>query len=992
MSNKFPNLSDTNFPDISNVNVYDYKNNFDYTRWGTITQIHVCKVLWNNDYQDVVKFKDDAARDAYFTNLDSTDINLPTAYQVTPNISIKVPIPYNIAVTYNYLWVDVPIMTSDNDPLNYESTARVTKFYYFINSCEQVAPSTTIMSIQLDNWTTYINSIQIPYIILQRGHAPMAQIDVDTYLSSPINNTKYLLAPDYDYGEEQDIVASSTFVPINNGNKFILLAFTMSLSQLKNITYPSAVTAENTMASYSNSSDRKGYQSVVSNYDWNIGGLDYSSTKIQTESYQTNDNIIPNNACIIGVAAGSAQNLFENIQANAPFLFKSIRACYMIDDTNFTKGDSFSIYGTTVYKINKNSNSIISNISLSKDDFGFDDNYKNITKLYTFPYSRIEVTDNNGNKKEIHIENISNSSIMKDVSIAYPYISIQIYLTGINGTGNISYKWNRLNDDEITKQIYSDDFGEFLWKWDIPTYALFVNNYEQFKADNFANQYIKRYNAIKDYQKTVYSSNTSYQNEIDSSNNTKVMTDNSADTELFNANRSADTTYNIASNAASTAKSNAYDSANAAKSNAYDSAGAAQSNANASANTAQTNADNTADLVTLNTGISTAASATITARSNTMKAATTNDNNGLNTANQAWDAGLTRAVTDAENTATTVSGVANAATSVTQGVGNALGSLASGNALGAIGNIINGAASAADSGISTWAAVCKNSTVAEATISNTESKLAELNNNNSGVYEVVADCNTDNTSTSNTAQTSQASNSASTQKTNAANTSTTLKANASRTYTMSTDNADRTLTMTKGNADRTYNNSIANAKASQSTSKSNASATNSNTKTNAVLNNNTSVTNSGCTRDTAVTNAQILMEQKRIENQEEYATHMFESNTQIGTDSGDYTLDAMERRGLQIKIRTQRKGDIAQAGDAMLRFGYALNQMWNVHASGLNLMKYFTYWKAEDIWINMGDGVNQDAQNDIRNAFLNGVTVWNDPDKIGKVSIYDNQQ
>ena len=74
-----------------------------------------------------------------------------------------------------------------------------------------------------------------------------------------------------------------------------------------------------------------------------------------------------------------------------------------------------------------------------------------------------------------------------------------------------------------------------------------------------------------------------------------------------------------------------------------------------------------------------------------------------------------------------------------------------------------------------------------------------------------------------------------------------------------------------------------------------------------------------------------------------------------------------------------------------LRYGYALNRVWDVSESGLEPMSHFTYWKCADIWINEGVGVNQRAMQDIQRAFLNGVTIWNDPTEVGKVSIYDNE-
>ena len=53
-------------------------------------------------------------------------------------------------------------------------------------------------------------------------------------------------------------------------------------------------------------------------------------------------------------------------------------------------------------------------------------------------------------------------------------------------------------------------------------------------------------------------------------------------------------------------------------------------------------------------------------------------------------------------------------------------------------------------------------------------------------------------------------------------------------------------------------------------------------------------------------------------------------------------------------------------------------------------MKNFTYWKCDDVWIDDVNASNNNAINTIVKIFTNGVTVWNDADKIGKVSVYDN--
>ena len=66
---KFGRLHDTRFPNLDNVDVYAYKNEFDYTRWVAGTKIKLCNVLWNADYSDVARFATNIERDRWFDEL-----------------------------------------------------------------------------------------------------------------------------------------------------------------------------------------------------------------------------------------------------------------------------------------------------------------------------------------------------------------------------------------------------------------------------------------------------------------------------------------------------------------------------------------------------------------------------------------------------------------------------------------------------------------------------------------------------------------------------------------------------------------------------------------------------------------------------------------------------------------------------------------------------------------------------------------------------------
>ena len=943
---QFPHLNDTEFPNLSNMDVYRYQNTFDYKRWADGTRIYLCNVLFNSDYKDVVKFKNDVERDNYFDKLNSYTVELKTRFHVAPDNSVKIPVPYTVASKYNYLYVDLPTMTSDNEPINYESNRREHRYFYFINDVVQLAPSSTMLIVAIDNWTTFINDVDIPYIMLERGHAPMHVTNVEQYLNNPIENNQYLLAPDFDFANGVDSVKTSEFVPVNNGEKYIMFATTMSESQVKAQKYPDAINGNTTPATFSNANARNGYQYIVNGYDWNLGDYDYNNMQVDSTPMHSFDGSIPNNTTVIAVKASNARPMFEYMSEHIPFFYKTIMACFMVDDTMFNKGEQFTFCNVTCFTVRPASDSIIHTLKLTKDKFGYNTKYAKITKLYTYPYAHIEVTDNNGNVKTFRIENTSNVEMHKDVSLAFPYLSIQTYLTGINGSGYADYKWQNINATSVNHKMYADDFGDYLWNWGIPTYALYVKSYDVYKADNYPSQYVNRYNAIAEYHKSVGMANTQYQNSVDAADNTKAMTNNSASTENTNA-----------INMAGTINTNNVDSANTG-----------QSNANASANTAKTNTDNNANTLVTNTAVETAKCADLTTKGNANSSMVTSENNTLNSSNVAYDIGMTMQTTDIENQQTITTGVSNGITAAVGGVSSAMGNAGAGNIPGMIGSLVYGAAQLANAGVSTWATTTANAAIADATIGNNRLKLQAATGVNTSITTATNAYNDAVTEVSNNAAITKTNNSANTMKTNATNTQTTEKANAQRTRDTSVGNANRTKDTSIGNANRTLSNS----------------------NTNAQLNRNLTVANSGYTREQTVDNAKITLEQRRIENLQNYRSKALSNPIAYGSTNGDMTLDAFERRGLQVKIKTELDGYIAQAGDLMLRYGYALNQVWDIGNSGLTLMKYFTYWKASDIWINEGAGVNQGAQQDIKSAFENGVTVWDNPDKIGKVSIYDN--
>jgi hypothetical protein len=148
--------------------------------------------------------------------------------------------------------------------------------------------------------------------------------------------------------------------------------------------------------------------------------------------------------------------------------------------------------------------------------------------------------------------------------------------------------------------------------------------------------------------------------------------------------------------------------------------------------------------------------------------------------------------------------------------------------------------------------------------------------------------------------------------------------------------------------------------------------------------------NSNYTRALAIQNLQDIMRASINTAAARYLDALKDSPRQYTESTGDISTQVYRQQGISIKVKTQSDDAIAMTGSMFARYGYALNQIWNVSESGLNLMEHFTYWKAGDLWLVNSEGGNASQNETLRNIFRNGVTVWRNPDDLGGVSIYDN--
>ena len=433
---QFPKLADTQFPDLQTVNVYQFQNTFDYTRWNEKSKIKLCNVLWNSDYADVVKFDNDESRDNWFDGIDDYyPIELLTAARVVPEGYIKLPVPYDVMARYNYLFIDMPIATNTNTPLDYETSEGKRRWYFFVTNISYLSPNATQVYLQLDVWINFQNEVDIHYLLLERGHAPVAYSDTDDYLDNPLENNKYLLAPDVNF-DNASIVRESKMIPFGTGKKYVCIASTCGASQISDlglVTSNSEYDPSSVITFDDIDNLRYGYQLEVNGLHFG-NGRDYSNAKTPASMGTSNDNRIANNLSVYAIAASECYGngtFFKDVIEKCPQFLLTVKGCFVVSEECITLGTTYTIAGHTVRACIGKDSTLLSNLKFTKADFAYPTIYERYAKLYTSPYSILELTDNDGNTYEIGVEETSTISAKSFVSIAYPFINERIYFTGI---------------------------------------------------------------------------------------------------------------------------------------------------------------------------------------------------------------------------------------------------------------------------------------------------------------------------------------------------------------------------------------------------------------------------------------------------------------------------------------------------------------------------------------------------------------------------------
>ena len=594
MKNRFPHLENANEFPGNNGNVFgQYPNDFSYERWGVGTKITVCRVPWDLN-KNVVDWQTPDAIVEYFHNLDSSSsFKLESEMNREPDGSIRLPIPISNLKKYNYLFVEYTTPTSTEQPLDYAQGERQSFIGFFMRDFRFIAPSTTEASLDTDWWTTSITSLTIQNMMLERGHAPMAAISVDDYLADPLHNNRYLLTSDVTFAEPSITTAAQFESWMATTEPLMVLAVSSTLQQVQAMLAKKDLGGKNTNPTFSNDPARWGREYRVGGYSW-AGVSPYKDATVQSTTWSTSTGL-PTGVTMIAVKVKAARTFLEYVQSNSPELFSVVQTCFLIPGSLVASTEAGTYGGVQLYELKPLEQLPPVPVTLEKEDFGYPDEYSRIAKLYTYPYAGLTFSDNEGHSTEVRIEYTSGVQIHRRVSLAYPYLRAQAFLSGVNGSGSTSYEWIDASGIKRSGSMPEAEWTETLLEYEIPTYALTQTSYSQYLLQHSTDAEQQRLRELQAYHNTARSLNQGTENSKDAADTSHSNGIRSNDTALANGKRSNDTTQSNAKASNQTAYDNAIASNTTAYSNAVASANQGYTNSERSASTAKGNANRSAE-------------------------------------------------------------------------------------------------------------------------------------------------------------------------------------------------------------------------------------------------------------------------------------------------------------------------------------------------------------------------------------------------------------
>lgn len=437
----------------------DYVENFDdggnitSDWWPAGSRVKLLRVNWDSSYRDVVIFDSVDDRNTYFDGLgDYFSYTVENMSYLKPSQAIKVPIPYSTAYTYNYIEVINP-----RSP-KYEET----RLYYFISRADYVAPSTTLLTLQLDVMMSYQDKCELGSCFVERGHVAMANVGYRTSIDAgnyQYAQRRYLDVPEgLDVGSDYVTVDSECFSLSGDEGYYMIIMSTADLTA-----DPGSINAPNLKTA---------------------GGGNVAS--------------IPSGCNVYAMDADEWISWLRSM-SNYPWVTQCIIAAYSFPKRYVTATASVSLNGKQAYVITGTASKTllpsapqstlgeVSNI-FSRLKASIDAAVKH-DKFTVFPYSFLEITANTGVSVLLKPQYVVGDTLfLASICCAlYPFAKIGVVPWNYGGrgagAGSFSVAWSDLNNIEHVSTLPRNEaLSNALWLSNFPMFSIVNNSYLTYMA------------------------------------------------------------------------------------------------------------------------------------------------------------------------------------------------------------------------------------------------------------------------------------------------------------------------------------------------------------------------------------------------------------------------------------------------------------------------------------------------------------------------------
>lgn len=489
--------------------------------WDPGSTVTLCSVPWDASYQNVVDWQSQSVIDAYFASLVSTSIVLDDSAYMPVGAPIVVDVPYSVAYAYNYCYVSNP------PQLGIEPDT-VKTYYYFITECRYNNPATVTLTLQLDVWTTYKVGATFGYGFLDSGHIAMANSPALPAVNKAIALRRYCDVPEgVAVGSEMFTFYEQTVSLQTDDNDAVqpdsvLIVCTADLTK-----------DFGTMDSPKLNTASGGFTGGIYNgcdvYVIDRSGFTAFLTAIQSFSWVAQ--------CIVSITTIPYQ-VIDSFAAND------------VDFNGSTPTFKFQKMGApTAHRISTNGYVSIDTI---EGNGWVRNDISDIRKLWTYPYTVIEIVTWDGNSLFLKPQCLYNddTDLFAYACVVPPFARIGIYPNYYgreSNQANVTLKYANSSGAGQIQIPVGDFLDSAVWISDFPQFSIVNNNYITYMAST-ANTRAYQYSSAEWTNESAnISLKNTYDNALDSLANTQANTQMQLETEQSNKN--IDTTLDVLGNA-----------------------------------------------------------------------------------------------------------------------------------------------------------------------------------------------------------------------------------------------------------------------------------------------------------------------------------------------------------------------------------------------------------------------------------------------------------